>query len=215
MGRDFSVMKANVSSRVQNTSTSMQTLIGQWLNRRYFQILRSINWEYINEDYTVTTVAGTQDYVLPADFGKEMYAVDSTNNTNLKRIDFEEIVRNYSSELEDSGYPERYAIFNSDDGSKYLRLHFVPNGAYNIVFPYMVKPTALSADTDEPVLGLEDVIEIGAEGDAWRYMRQFSKGKEFEMMFNNHLADYIWDKENQPNQVMQFKPVTFNKSELY
>jgi len=215
MGRDFSVMKDNVASRVQNTTNSMKTLIGQWVNRRYFQILRSINWEYINEDYTVTTVAGTQDYALPTDFGKEMYAVDSTNNTNLKKIDFEEIVRNYSASLTTAGYPERYAIFNSDDGSKYLRLHFVPNGAYNIVFPYMVKPAALSADTDEPILGLEDIIEVGAEGDAWRYMRQFQKGKEFEMMFNNNLADYVWDNENQPNQVMQFKPTTFNKSELY
>lgn len=214
MGRDYSVMKTNVAESVQDTTNSMKTLIGKWLNRRYKQVLRSVNWTYINEDYTITTAAGTSDYALPADFKKEMYAVDTTNNQNLERIDFEELVRDYSSSLTTSGYPARYSIFYSDDGSQYVRLHYVPNGAYNIDFPYIVDPSELSADTDEPVIDIADLIEIGAEADAWKYKRQFAKGKDLMMEFNNFLADYIWDKANQPNQVVQFKPVTYNKDDM-
>ncbi len=215
MARDFSMIKTNVGQCIQDTSTAMNGIIGRFVNRRYFQVLRSVNWEYLNEDYIQVTVAGTQDYNLPSDFHKELYVTDTTNNTNLKRLDFESLVRDHSSELSTSGYPERYVIFKSDDGNQKIRFHYIPNGAYTVAIPYIVKPTALSADTDKPVIDIEDLLEIGAEADAWRYKRQFQKATQTEMLFNNYLADFIWDKENQPNDPTQFKPVTFNKTELY
>lgn len=215
MSRQYSTMKDRVADRVQDTTNPMKTLIGDWLNRRYKQVLRSINWTYINEDYTITTVSGTKDYNLPSDFGKELYATDTTNNKNLKKIDFEALVRDFSTELTTAGYPQRYSIFKSDDGNVKVRFHYVPSGAYTIDFPYIVDPSEMSADGDTPVIDIEDLIELGAEADAWRYKRQYAKAQQTEILFNNYLSDYIWSKANQPNERVQFKPITYNKGDLY
>ena len=123
MARDFSVIKTNVGNNIGDTSTTTLSLIGVYVNKRYFQALRSINWRYINEDYTVSLVAGTQDYALPSDFATEVYAVETTNGTELAHITLQDLAQNYPGDLTTQGFVKRYTVFNSDDGSKYLRVH--------------------------------------------------------------------------------------------
>lgn len=214
MARDFSVIKTNVGNNVGDTSSTTLSLIGVYVNKRYFQILRSINWKYINEDYTISAVSGTQDYALPSDFKSEMYAVDVTNGIELACVSLQDIAQNYPGDLTSQSQPKRYTIFNSDDGSKYLRLHPVPSANVTINFPYIVKPSALSADTDQPILDLEDMIEVGATADLYRRKREFAKAKDMEVLFQQHLSDYIWEDANQQNKVHQFKPAVFNRDNL-
>jgi len=215
MSRAFSVMKTNVGNSVQDTSSAFMTKIGVYINKRYKQILRRTNWEYINEDYTITTISGTQDYTLPTDFKTEMYAVDTTNNINLKRITLQDIAKENTDSLSSNGSVSGYVIFNSDSGDKILRLFEIPTGVYTIAFPYIVTPVDLSADADENVLDIEDLIEIGATADAWRYKRQFAKGAAMETLFEKEMEEYIWANSNQQNKITQFKPMTFNKNNLY
>jgi len=210
----FAVMKTNVGNNVRDTSNPMAAIIGTYLNNRYFQILRRVNWSYINQDYTVATVAGTQDYELAADFNKELYVKNTTDNNVVDKYTLETLVADFSTELNTQGLVERYAIFNSDDGKKYIRFHYVPDKVCTIAVPYIAKPAALSSDSDEPVIDLSFVMELGATADAFRYKKQFFKAADFEVLFEKELAGMIWNEYNQPNKVYQFKPKTFNRDNL-
>lgn len=214
MARDFSVIKTNVGNNVGDTSATTLTLIGVYVNKRYFQILRSINWSYVNEDYTISLVAGTQDYALDSDYGTELYAVDITNGIELARVSLEDLGRYYPGDLTTQGQTKRYAVFNSDDGSTYFRAHPVPSANVTVDFPYVVKPSALSADGDQPILDLEDLIETGATADLYRRKREFAKAKDMEVLFQQMLSEYIWEQANQGNQIHQFKPAVFNRDNL-
>jgi len=112
MNKNFATLKNNVAQEIQDTSSSMLSLIGTYINNRYFQILRAINWQNIRTDYQLTTTAGTQDYVLPDDFGKEIYVHDSTNNRELSRVELQDLVRNYPSGLTSTGTVYRYVIYD-------------------------------------------------------------------------------------------------------
>lgn len=214
MARDFSVIKTNIGNSVGDTSATTLSLIGVYVNRRYFQVLRSINWRYINEDYTVTLVAGTQDYALPADFATELYAVDITDGKELSAVSLQDLAQNYPGDLTTQGEVKRYTIFTSDNGSKYIRFHYVPSKAATVDLPYIVKPAALSNDTDEPILDLEDLLEVGATADIYRRKREFAKAKDMEVLFQQMISEYIWEHINQANVVHQFKPATFDRDNL-
>lgn len=215
MGRAFSDLKNNIGNNVMDTSTLFTTVISVYINKRYQQILRKINWNYINEDYTVTTIAGTQDYELAGDFKNEVYCNNTTDGVQMSRSELQELVDSYPDDLTTQGDVRRYAIFNSDDGKKYIRLHYVPDAVLTIALPYIVKPAALSADVDENVLDIEDLIELGATADAWRYKRQFQKAAAMDVMFEKELTEYIWEQENQQNQVKQFSVADFDRDGLY
>lgn len=292
-----------VGADVQDTSSAFETITKRYINKRYFQILRDMNWQVINPAYSFTTTSGTQTQALPEDFGKELYALDSTNGTELARGSYSEIVRSYPDDLTSSGTVERYCIYEdavkeqptsagtvtvvsssasdttekvlirgevstyetteqitltgktnatgslsfsrikgiSKDGNttgyitvtcnsqtvailppkindsryKIMFLHYKPSATLTIKMPYIIKPFPLVEDDDYPVVDIADLIEIGAKADAWRYKRQFAKAREMEGLFERELQRYIWDKENQPNQVHQFTPTTYDKDDLY
>jgi hypothetical protein len=302
MNKSFSVIKGNVGAEVQDTSTSFATILGKIVNRRYFQVLRAVNWKNINYSYTFDTVAGTQRYALPDDFGKEISCADNTNDIVLNRTTLEELVKNYQ-DLDDSGTVQRYAIIEdcvkkqptaasalaivsssasdttqtvlvrgivsgaetyetvtltgttpANTSKSYTRikaiskssatvgyititsnsaavtnaviageqletryklalLHYIPSSIYTISMPYIINPLPLSQDYDYPVIDIGDLIEIGAMADAWRYKRQFTKAQTMEILFNQQLQEYIFDKENQPNMIHQFKPEVFNRDD--
>ena len=100
-----------VGTDVQDTSSAFETITKRYINKRYFTILRSINWEVINPAFYFDTTAGTQTQALPEDFGKELYARDITNGVELAKGDLSELVRAYPSALTTSGTVGRYAIY--------------------------------------------------------------------------------------------------------
>ena len=44
---------------------------------------------------------------------------------------------------------------------------------------------------------------------------RFAKANVFEAQFTAGLADFVWDKENQPNKINQFIPQIIDKDGLY
>ena len=305
MNKNFSQLKTNIGAEVQDTSTTFATIVGRFINRRYFQILRAINWKNIKPDYSFATVAGTQNYVLPDDFGKELSCADVTNGIPLEKKDLAELYRRYGDSITTSGTAERYVIYDdvvkaqptsastlsfvsssasdtaitiqvrgisssvetyetititgtsavatsnsytsiigisksaasvgyftvtSNSGVvtnalipketletryKLIKLHYVPAGVATINLPYISKPLPLSQDYDYPVIEIADLIELGAVADCWRYKRQTAKSQQYEVLFQQGLQDYIFELENEPNQVTQFSPTTFDKGDLY
>lgn len=215
MARAFSTIIDNVGYEVQDSSSAFEARIKVWINRRYFQIWREANLQVLNADYTISVTSAAQDYELPADFWKEVNCVDNTNDVELQKVDIQRLFTDYSGAVADSGAVERYAIFTSDDKKNYIKFHYKPDSSITVALPYIVKPTELSGDTDTTLAPIEDLLELGAIADAWRYKRQFAKAAEYETRFAIELQKYIWSEENQPNQVHQFIPVTYNRDLLY
>lgn len=109
----FSSIYANIGSNVQDTSSAFQTVAKRYANGAYFEILRRINWDAINHTHTITTVAGTQDYVLPTDFGKELYVNDQTNLIPIHFISLGDLADKYPATLSTQGSVLRYTIIES------------------------------------------------------------------------------------------------------
>ncbi len=103
---------SNVGHNIQDTSTAMQSIIKNYINNIYFEILDEINFKAINEDYSFATVAGTQDYDLPSNFSKELYVYDSTNLKEYPFISLEKLAEDFSSSLKSQGSIESYTIIN-------------------------------------------------------------------------------------------------------
>jgi len=215
MAKQFSVIVANVGNEVQDTSSAFATLIKNWVNRRYFQVLRETNWNVLNADYTISVTSAAQDYELPTDFGKEISCTDTTNGSKLQRVDMQRLWMDYPDEISEGGTVDRYAIYTSDDGKNYIKFHYAPTTSITVALPYIIKPASLSADDDETILPIEDLLEIGAIADSWRYKRQGIKANDYETRFAIELQKFLWEKENEPNQVTQFIPKTYNRDYLY
>jgi hypothetical protein len=305
MNKTFSVMKVSIGAEMGDTGSAFATLVGRFINRRYFQILRTINWKKINPSYSFATVVGTQDYSLPQDFGKEIGCLDATNGVALKPYDLDELYRFYGDVINDAGNIERYSIYEdavktqpsaasvlaissssasdttptilirgissgveitetvtltgtspantthqytqvkgiskngvtagtvtvtSNSGAvtvtvlspeilesrfKIIKLHYAPAAVITVSLPYIVKPLPLSDDYDYPIIDCSDAIELGALADAWRYKRMFGKAQTMEVMFNQEVSALIFDNENQPNRVFQFRPSAFDPNDLY
>ena len=173
-------------------------------------VLRVTNWQLINDDYTISVTAGTQDYAMPADFGKEVACYDDTNDKDIARTTLEELARYYPGELATSGDVERYAIWMKDSGAWYIKFHYKPASNITVAFPYIVKPVEMSSDSDTPYLSIGNLLETGALAEAYRYKRQFAKAHEYEMLFEKELSEYSWEQANQPNQITQLKPTFWN-----
>lgn len=110
--RLFVNIYGNVGSNIQDTSTASQTIIKNYVNDIYFDILKRINWQDIDDDYTFSTVAGTKDYVLPSNFGKEVYVFNSSTNVELSSITMQELVKDFASGINSSGDIQRYMIID-------------------------------------------------------------------------------------------------------
>lgn len=111
LNRLFSTIYSNVGANIQDTSSAMQTIIKTYCNNSYFEILRRLNWNSVNISYQISVTAGTRDYILPNDFGKELYVHDSTNNKNIPFISLVKLVEDFTDTISSSGNVGRYTIF--------------------------------------------------------------------------------------------------------
>ena len=199
--RDFSTMKANVGTDVQDSSSALQTIIGRYVNKRYFDILRLSNWQAVNKTFLISLSSLA---TLPTNFGKELACLDSSSNP-MNRIDIEELARLTPTTSD-------YCIFSDQNGARQIMTWNTTS--VTLQLPYIVKPEALSATTDEPLIPCEDMIEAGAIADVWRYKRQFAKAQAMEVMYADMLSNLIWDYENQPAYPRQFTPTTYSRDLL-
>ena len=109
--KTFTQLKTNIGVEVHDASTAFATIVGRFINRRYFQILRSTNWENICPDATLTTVSGTQNYVLPDDFYKPIDVYDTTNSLPVSVLTLGDLYRSYGSTIATSGSIDSCAIY--------------------------------------------------------------------------------------------------------
>jgi hypothetical protein len=194
-------MKNNVGTDIQDTSSVMAVIIGRYINKRYFDVLRLSNWQAINKTHTITLATLA---TLPSDFGKELYCMDGSNNP-YTRIEIEKIAQETPTDT-------NYAIFSDQNGVRQIMTWNTTDTTLKL--PYVVKPVEMSGNTDTPLIPCESILEVGAIADAWRYKRQFAKAQAMEVMFADMLSNMIWDYENQPAYPRQFTPTTYSRDLL-
>lgn len=113
MNRRLTTIKSNVANMVQDTSSPMLVLIQNYINDRYREVKQRLAIVDIQRsDYTFTTSAGTEDYVLPQDFLREYSVVDKTNKRQLSRIDSQQVADNYNWGLDEQGVTSHYLVLD-------------------------------------------------------------------------------------------------------
>lgn len=110
INRLFINIYSNVASNVQDTSTAMSTIIKRCCNDVYFDILKRVNFEDIDDDYSFNTVAGTSDYILPRNFSKPVYIYDSTNQLEIPEVSLQELINSNSVDLYSTGDVQRCVL---------------------------------------------------------------------------------------------------------
>lgn len=220
MSKNFGTIKTNVGNNVQDTSSTFATILGVYVNNRYFDILRRTNFQTIVDPYAISVTAGDNKYDLAATFGKELYVSDSTNLTQLTYVTLQDFIDLYKTDPTGTGISTNYTIVDYMSSAspalrtKEIRLYPIPSANTTLNVPYIIKPAALSGSTDETIINCEDAIELGATADALRYKRQHGKAQDYEILYEKAVMMLIWDKENQPAEPHLFSPATFNKDNL-
>ena len=219
---NLGVIGQKVGTRVGDTSATFLTTINQYINDRYFRIFKKFNFATLVPGYSFATVIGTQDYVLPSDFKHEIYVYDSTNLVDIPRIDLQEFERIYASGLANQGTVSKCVIFNDLSTASpavletKIRFYQIPGSVITVQMPYIKQGAALVNSTDLPIIDMSDLAaELGATADAWRTKRQFQKAADFEVQYERVIMEMIWEIENDPNRVSQFRPRPYNRDDLY
>jgi len=104
--KSFSVIKANVGSYVQDTSSAFSTIVGLWVNNRYRDIINSYDWEQLYHNQSLTTTANTSAYAFDENTERLIYAVDITNDCPINIVTEQDFLQNYGDALTDTGSPD-------------------------------------------------------------------------------------------------------------
>lgn len=116
-----------------NQANSQRTLEHEWAWR-------------MSAEQTLTLVAGTKTYTLPADYSTMIYVLDRDRNTNLRSIPTSELLEAFpNGEWATATTPDAFIIRGTT-----LELLFTPSGSETLVYRYFIGPTDMEADEDEP-----------------------------------------------------------------
>jgi len=157
--KTFTVMKSNVGTMVQDTSTTFAAIIGTFINDKYRDIWRRIMWsDIIDNDYTFDSVTDQAEYDLPSDFEEEIFVKNITaSNPPLSRKTIGQWWRDrsngYADGTLDSGTPNNYIILKesiNSTGNPLGTIQLDPpaiEGAETYAMPYKRRHTDLLGTT--------------------------------------------------------------------
>jgi hypothetical protein len=113
MNRTFATITNNVGLMIGDSTSAMSSLIKSYINDRMAEVLKRTNILDVNRaDYSFSTTSGTEDYILPSDFGKEIIVRDATNKVNLSRVDSQSNVMLNPYSTDDTGVVKQYVILD-------------------------------------------------------------------------------------------------------
>jgi hypothetical protein len=207
--KTFLIMKTDVGEIVGDTSTAFLTKIGKRINERYRDAFRRYQWSQTFTTATINTVAGTQSYDLPSDFGEVVYVFDSTNKVPLGQAP-ETAIWADTGLTGNSAYYDTAEV-NTTTSRRVLRLFYTPAATVALLVRYKKAYTPLSADADAPIVDLCDEIARGAEADAWRMKRQFMKAQAVEGQYETMLTQRIFQEEQ--NKDISINSIPYSRAD--
>jgi len=99
---------------------------------------------------------------------------------------------------------------------KSVNFHPIPGDTQTITYQIRCKRkvTPMSQDYDYPTIeDIDDIIEVGAQADLWKYKRQFAKATALETQYQIMKSDRIYREVAQPGIIHQFQPQALNRDE--
>lgn len=110
MNKNFSTMKSNIGSFVQNTSASFATLIGVWINNRYRDVINSYDWPQLYHTQSIAVSASVSAYALDENTDRVIFAHDTTNDNYLAILTEEQFLQGHYDDWDTTGTPTRCFI---------------------------------------------------------------------------------------------------------
>lgn len=91
-----------------------------------------------------------------------------------------------------------------------IHFYYIPNAVMSIIIRYKRGFLPLVNDYDYFEIDFEDEAEIGAEADAWRAKRQFSKANQLESHYEQLVERRIFQQEQNRDNVIEPIPYARN-----
>lgn len=148
-------------SAVASVSTNgYSLLIGKYINDAKVQVENAWNWDALRVSTTVTTAAGTTNYVVTGSGyrQKDVTVNDLTNDSRLLPAPIQWILDQQQLSIVQSSEPSHYAWYGNDGTDSKVELYPTPNGVYTLKFNMYVPQVALSSDSDVLTVPSEAVI---------------------------------------------------------
>lgn len=180
---DLTDIRTEVRRRIAMSSSDTQlddTVLTGLVNAAIRKLSLMHDWPWlIATDATWTaTVAGTAGYTPASDWRKTLYIV--VDDDQLMQLKQPQDIWRYSQQ---DGFPLFYTVENGT-----ISLYPNPDAVYNVRHVYVKTETALSNDTDEPLVplwALDLVIELAAVLAAKRLRdRELAREMEAEFQYN-------------------------------
>lgn len=152
MSKPFTVLKLEAGQKAQDTSTSLSTKIGNWMNQYYESLWKSYLWKEITIiDQSVTFTAGATEQLLPKNIDITLAITHRATNAVLSPASPYVYQIKYLSQLSAQADPLAYAIggsvgvssqpastgiislvSNSSSDSTVIRVYGTDSNGYNI-----------------------------------------------------------------------------------
>jgi len=164
---NFLEMQQDVLARLdEKENTELQASVKTWLNQAYQDVCNRYNWPFLEAQFTLSTVDGTESYGLTGTNVKKIYDVIYTDSGGdkhrLQPMTLDVFKKLYTGETQtSSGTPDYYYIWNDN-----IYLYPIPDysGTDNLLINYYTYPNYMTNDTDEPLIPLpyHEVLVLGA-----------------------------------------------------
>ena len=170
-----------------DAATTPDAAITYFINLAQNELAREIL--ALKNSASVTCVATTQEYALPADFHK---AIQMKVDGVVLRYISEEDTEKLFSDTADSGAPYYYYIDRDNDTYGFYP---VPDSAYTGTFRYFKTPTALSNDTDTPDFpaAYHDALVLGTASRVFQQMQKYEESVLYLKQYNDYVAKIMND----------------------
>lgn len=157
-----------------------------------------------NEIYESLTLTGTTAATASNSY-TEILAISKSAATAGRVTIYENDGATVLAELSPENLASRYKV---------LHLHPIPGDDIDLTIRCEKRVMPLSQDYDYPLIeDIDEIIEAGAQADAWKYKRQFAKANALETQYQVLKQDRIFREVNQPNIIHTFVPSPLNRDD--
>lgn len=176
------------------SETTYSSLIGKFVNDAKRQVEDAFNWNVLDTDITINTVAGTYQYALTGAGSKFQLqdAINITSNVTLQNIPFVVMNRRQNFATPVSGIPSEFCFEGFSNGDAKVTLYPRPDNVYNLKFTLTVPQATLTSDSTSILV--PDVLVVQnayARALAERGEDGGLTSSEAYQLYRLMLADYI------------------------
>jgi hypothetical protein len=192
-------------------NNSYARLIGDYVNEAKAQVEDAWQWLALKQNLTITTVAGTSEYILNASKHKFRLnlAYNDTKDWELKEKPYEWMLEASVMQTAPTGSPAYFAYSGIDNTSDDVKIivYPTPNAVETLKFYGVTRRAKLSADSDVLYLPERPVILLATA------MAMEERGEDAGQqsinayrLAQNALADEIaFDAARQPEQTIWYE----------